>query len=451
MLQPERDAKGLRIEELEQVVGSFQPSKQAPGVQAALSADRTVFKELANGIKVVLVPDNSNPLVSFRIACLGGKRFETEHTQGIMNFIARMLTKGAAGMTQEEIARQVTNMGGSLDGFSGYDSFGLYATFFSRYGKQGLELLARVYADPTFPSDRLDRERGLIVNQIKSEPEVPTEYLLKVLNKTVFPSSPYGFDQLGTVQSVSALTAEDLTRAYRRFAVPSNTVICAVGNMNTEEVLANIEELFGKIKSDRFEAPAVPAATPIIKKRETVVRMPRAKAYLAIGFQTVSLHDQDRFPLEVLDNILAGQGGRLFLQLRDKESLAYVVTSFFRPGMEPGVFGVYMGCDAPKVDRAFAALKEQIERVKNTKVTTAELKKAIDNLIGNHFISLQSSAARAQTLGLYTLYGLGYDYDPTYVKHIEKVTAEDVLRVARTYLNLEHCAAVKILPQENRK
>jgi predicted Zn-dependent peptidase len=123
------------------------------------------------------------------------------------------------------------------------------------------------------------------------------------------------------------------------------------------------------------------------------------------------------------------------------------VTSFFRPGVERGVFGVYMGCEAPKVDRAFDALKEQIKLVRKTEVTNGELRKAIDNLIGNHFISLQGSAARAQAFGLYALYGLGYDYDPTYVQKIRAVTTADVLRVARKYLDLDHCAAVKILPE----
>jgi zinc protease len=446
VLLPEGDAKDFRIEDLEKIVSRFQPSTKGTPSASAARTDRTVSKELSNGIKVVLVPDNSNPVTSFRIACLGGKRFETEDTQGVMNFIARMLQKGAAGMTEGDIARKVNEMGGSLEGFAGYDSFGLYASFFSRYAIQGLELLSHVYADPTFPQDKVERERDLIINAINTESDNPTEYLLKILNKTVFPDDPYGFDQLGTVRTVSGFTGDDLRQAYHRFAVPTNTVITGVGKMNTKAVLDAMEKLFGKTPGNAFEIPQVPRAKPLEKVRETVMRAPRVRAYLAMGFQTVTLTDPDRFPLEVLDNILAGQGGRLFSQLRDKESLAYVVTSFFRPGMDPGVFGVYVGCDAPKVDRAFSGLKEQIELIKQTKVGDAELRKAVDNLIGNHLISLQSSAARAQSIGLYTLYGLGYDYDPTYVRKIGDVTAEDVLRVARKYLDLERCAIVKILP-----
>lgn len=449
VLLPEGDAQGFRIDDLEKIVAGFEPDARASRAEVASRAERAVFKELTNGMKVILVPDNSNPVISFRIACQGGKRFEIEENQGIMNFMSRMLTKGAEGMSQEDIAAKVVNMGGSLDGFSGYDSFGLYASFFSRFDKQGLSLLAQLYAHPTFPQDKFERERDLITSQIRTEPEMPTEYLLKTLNRTVFPKAPYGFDQLGTMASISSLTVDDLKHAYQRFAVPANTVICAVGRMNTAEVMETIEKLFGTIKGAPFQAPAVQAAAPISKNRETIIRVPRVKAYLAIGFQGVSIYDPDRFPLEVLDNILAGQGGRLFRQLRDKESLAYVVTSFFRPGVAPGVFGVYLGCDTPKVDRAYEALKEQIELIKQNEVSHAELQKAIDNLIGNHFIALQSSAARAQEFGLYALYGLGYDYDPTYVEKIRAVKTEDVLRVAKKYLDLDHRAIVKILPEEN--
>jgi len=110
-----------------------------------------------------------------------------------------------------------------------------------------------------------------------------------------------------------------------------------------------------------------------------------------------------------------------------------------------------MACDAPKADHAYAGLVQQIELIKKSKVSDAELQKAINNLVGNHLISLQSSSDRAESIGLYALYGLGYDYDPVYISKIREVKAEDVLRVARKYLDLEHCAVVKVLPEGEKK
>lgn len=450
VLLPKEEAKDFRIDQLETIVNGFMPAAKAPMVSGAGPAG-TVFRELPNGIKVVLVPDSSNPVISFRIACLGGKRFENPDTQGIMNFISRMLDKGAGTMTDVDINRKVDDMGGSLEGFSGNDSFGLYGSFFSRYWDQALELLFQLYTDPTFPQDKADRERSLVLNSIKTEPDTPTEYVINILNKTLFPNFPYGFNKLGSEASVAGFTVEELRQTHQRFAVPSNTVIAVVGEMDTQKMGDKINQIFGSIPAKTFDMPEVPAEEQLEKVRETVMHVPRAKAHLAIGFRATTFSDPDRFPLDVLNNVLTGQGGRLFRRLRDEEALAYTVNSFARPGMSPGVFGVYMACDAPKVDRAYEGLIRELDLIKKAAVSDAELQKAINNLIGNHLISLQSTSDRAETFGLYALYGLGYDFDPIYIKKIREVTAADVLRVARKYLDLEHCAIVKVLPEEEQK
>ena len=139
------------------------------------------------------------------------------------------------------------------------------------------------------------------------------------------------------------------------------------------------------------------------------------------------------------------------MQLRDKESLAYTVTSFVRPGMDPGIFAFYIACDAPKADRALQGLLEQINLIREKPVTDKELNRSISNLIGEYLINLQSSWARAENTALNTLYGLGYDYDKEYVKKISAVTAQDVLKVARKYLDTKNYALVKILPDETKK
>jgi zinc protease len=213
-----------------------------------------------------------------------------------MNFISRMLDKGAGNMTDVDIAGKADSLGGSLTGFSGNDSFGLYGSFFSRYWNQALELLSQIYIDPTFPQDRLDRERDLILNRIKTEPDQPTEYVINVLNKTLFPGFPYGFDKLGTPATVASFTRDDLSRTYQRFAVPSNTIIAVVGKMEPEKVLERIDQLFGGIPSKALEMPKIPVEEHLEKVRENVMRVPRAKAHLAIGFMGTTFSDPDLCP-----------------------------------------------------------------------------------------------------------------------------------------------------------
>ncbi|MBI5248299.1 MAG: insulinase family protein, partial [Desulfomonile tiedjei] len=155
VLLPDGVAEDFQIERLEKIASTIEPEIKTGSQNTAASP--TVIYELENGMKVILVPDNSNPVISFRIASLGGKRFETEDTQGIMNFVSRMLTKGAGNMTEFDLARKVDEIGGSIEGFSGFDSFGLSGSFFSRYWGEALELLSQVYTDPSFPQDKIDR------------------------------------------------------------------------------------------------------------------------------------------------------------------------------------------------------------------------------------------------------------------------------------------------------
>ncbi len=407
-----------------------------------------ILKTLPNGIRIVASPDASNPVVSVRIVHLGGKRFETKETEGIMNFISQMLNKGAGTLSEFEIARRIEDMGGRLTGFSGYDSFGISASFFSRYTDPGLELLALIHKQCSFPSAETERERALIINRIRTAPDRPVPYALTILGRTLFKDHPYGFDKEGTLSTVASFTREDLFNTYKRYAVPSNTVISVVGDFHVENTLRKIEELFGSIEDQKLIFPTVPTEPPITKERQEVVKIPRAKAHITIGFLATTFSDPDRYPLEVLSNILSGQGGRLFLELRDKQSLAYSVASFVRPGLDPGMFAFYIACDVPKVQRAVQGLFDQIQKIRSEVVSPNELDHSINNLVGNHLISLQSSWARAENTALNTLYGLGHDYDTEYLAKIKSVKAQDVLRVAKKYLDPSKCAIAKILPDE---
>jgi zinc protease len=444
---PEDGAPELKIEQLVEI---FQPGERSEALVKKTDQEKDVLrKTLPNGVKVILVRDTSNPLVSFRIACLGGKRFEDKNNEGIMNFIAAMLTKGAGGLSEMELSKKIEDMGGRLTGFSGYDSFGLAASFFSRNLDEGLGLLADIYANPTFPEDKIERERTLIINRIKTEPDRPIPFAIKNLNQTLFPEHPYGFNKEGTLTTVAGFNRDQLLEEYRRFAVPSNAVISGVGDMDLEKAMKRISQLFGKIPDTPLVVPDIPKEEPLAGVKKEIVRIPRAKAHIVIGFRGVTLKDPERYPLEVLNNILSGMGGRLFTELRDKESLAYTVTSFVRPGMNPGAFAFYMGCDESKREQALKGLFREIRRVRETPVGEEEMERSKSNLLGNHKIALQSSWSRSENKALNTLYGLGYDYDKKFIENVSRVTSADVLEAARKFLNPENCVIVQILPEDD--
>lgn len=448
-LLPEKASPELKVEKLAEIIGSYADQRQLAAKKR--SSDKVVTRTLRNGMRVVLIPDYSNPVVSFRIASLGGKRFETKETAGIMNFVAQMLDKGTKSQSEMEIARKVEAMGGRLGTFSGNDSVGLDATFLSRNVDDGLKLLAEIYSNASFPQDKLERERKLIINTIRTAPDRPIQFALNTLNEAIFAGHPYGLNKEGSVESVERFTQDDLIRAYQSFFVPSNTVITAVGSMDVKRVMRTIAELFGEFPAREALTPQIPQQEPLSAAKEATVRIPRAKAHVAIGFHGTTLDHPDRYALDVLNSVLSGMGGRLFRELRDKESLAYTVTSFSRPSKDPGIFAFYVGTDRSKADRAVQGLFREINRVRSAPVSDDELSRAVSNVIGKHRIALQSPWARAESVALNDLYGLGHDYDPQYLKKIAEVTADQVLNVAREYLDPNRAAIVRILPEEKAK
>jgi zinc protease len=151
--------------------------------------------------------------------------------------------------------------------------------------------------------------------------------------------------------------------------------------------------------------------------------------------------------LEVLNAILSGQGGRLFLQLRDRQSLAYAITSFFQEGVEPGFFGVYIGTDPRKVEEASHGLRLELEKVLSKKVSADELQRAKRNIVGSFEIELQRLSAQASNYAYNELYGLGWEHYKEYSQKILKVTADEVLQVAKKYLNPRQETSVVVGPE----
>ena len=179
---------------------------------------------------------------------------------------------------------------------------------------------------------------------------------------TLYTEHPYRLNPLGSAENVSAFDPESLRRFYSKYARPENLVITVVGNVNEEEVLETIKEDFGGMEKSNIPAPIINADEPPSEIREKIdTKEDKAQTHILLGFQGPTLMEEDHYAIEVLNTIMSGMGGRLFLELRDKKSLAYTVTSFYTPGLEPGFLGVYIGTAPQKEEEAIHGMKEQLE------------------------------------------------------------------------------------------
>jgi zinc protease len=365
--------------------------------------------------------------------------------------MAVMATKGTRSQDSLEIAKRVERMAGSLSGFSGNNSFGITFTFLSQYFEEAFHLLTEVVRQPSFDKEEMEKRRRLILASIRQQEDDLGRFTFRLFWKTVYEKHPYRMDTLGTLESIQKLTQNDLIEYYRRMVLPGNMVFTVVGDVDERQVLLAVKKGFGDLKREPLPIPSIVQEPPLQKKRQVELYKLKEQAHFILGFLGVSFQHPDSYPLRVLDAALSGQGGRLFHELRDKSSLAYALDFMATPNLDPGYIGVYMGTHPDKLEKAIDAVLRELRKVKEEGLTEEEVERGKKYLIGNFEIGLQTNGAQASQISLDELYGLGFDHYQKYSREIEKVTKEDVNRVARQYLNLEAYALAIVRPPKEKK
>ncbi|MBE0605398.1 MAG: insulinase family protein [Deltaproteobacteria bacterium] len=415
-------------------------AREAHGAAAAKAApvkQGGVVKEvLPNGIRVIVREDRSVPVVAVEAGFLSGVRAEPADKGGVSGLTASMLTKGTKSRTAREISEAVENMAAELNGYSGRNSFGLQGKFLRRDFQQGFRLFAESLREPAFQEEELEKKRRETLGALKQQKDQLTQSAFLLFMAAHYGEHPYSRNPLGTDNSVQAMTSGDLKDFYERWADPRNMVIAVSGDIGTEEALAAVRKAFGDFPKRKGYRPlgAIPVP-PLVAVRKAEERREKQQAHFVIGYPGARFTDPDRYALDVLGSALAGMGGRLFVNLRDRKSLAYSVTSFSSEQVDPGFFAFYMGTSADKLDRAVADTLTEISEVKKGGVTPEEFERAKKWMIGTYEIGLQSNASYTSKMVYNELYGVGYEETFAAPEKIAAVSLADVNRLAASVLD----------------
>lgn len=413
------------------------PSPRGKKISRKIAADRSRLVKLPGGLRLILKEEPSLPIITICSASLGGLLAESKTDNGLHHLMAQCLTKGTKNRPALEIARATEALAGSLEGYSGKNSYGLRMEFLSDYLKEGLDLFCEVLLEPAFDAKEAAREKKLALEAIKNQEDQLASLAFHHFQKTLFPNHPYGMRALGSLESVPHITPAQLKRGHRRRLTKSNTVITVVGDFSAAaltEVLAQKLKILPARKSS-FEKPVRDPKPPRILKIEVTKK--KEQAHIVLGFQGPTLFSADHYAMIVLNNILSGMGGRLFLELRDKKSLAYTVTSYLMEGVDPGYFAVYIGTEPGKVPTALDGIKGELQKICRDGVTDEELERTKNYLVGTYELDLQKNTTLAQSYAFNELYGLGYREVARYPEKILKVTREAVLQAAQKYIHLD--------------
>lgn len=456
------DGKGVDTGKLEdQLVAALETGSdeaQARWAPAAVPApsrgDEEILRlKLPSGARLLVKRDPSVGLVAMRAVWMGGLRYEDARTNGVNNLIAALVTRGTRTRTGDELAHEIEAMAGSIGGFSGRNSFGLRGEMLARHWERGLELLADCILNPAFSDDELEKERRQALEEIRTQADNISSEAFRLFQQTLYQKHPYRLDVIGTGDSVAALTRKKLVDYYKRHMATSQMTLAIVGDVDPRAVVQKARALFGgapgKAAATAPDAPALPwdAAHPIAGQ-EVFKFQNKQQAHVVYGFPGTTITDPDRFALEVLATILSGQGGRLFVELRDKRGLAYRVSAFSVEGVDPGYFAVYIATSPENLAVAKSGIEDELGKVAAVPVPKAELERAKRYLVGAHEISLQRRAALASTLAFHEAYGVGWDEYRRYAPGILAVTAADVQRVAQKYLVRDRAIVATVKPEE---
>jgi len=425
--------------ELEEEVEKARSAVRAEAVESRIETDDDAFAriELPDGPTLIVQEDHSVETFAIRGLALGGVRYEPEGRNGVNKLMSNLLTRGTNRRSATELSHEVESMAGSLDGLSGRNSSGLSMSGLSRFFEKSFDIFADCLLHASIPDEEFEREQMMLVQKIRGRRDKLPAVNFDQFSEAFFSPHPYARPKLGTEREVVDLEAEDVRTFHRRIVDPREVVLSVAGDVDPSEVLRLAERYFVQPEAEGGAAPEIPEPPEHSEPRTVVGNLEKEQAHVAVGFDAPRLGSDDQYALRVLDAVLSGQGGRLFYQLRDRESLAYSVHAKTLLGLDASTFSVLIGTSPSKIEQAVRGIFREIRRVRDEGVAPDEMERAQRYLIGNHDIGLQKNKSRALSTGLDELYGLGYKRTLRFGEEIGAVTREDVQRVAETYLEPE--------------
>lgn len=422
---------------------------ELPAAPKEPSAGQFRKEALPNGLRILVRRDTRTPIVSITAAMLGGLMAETAANNGISNLTAAMLLKGTRDRTEDRIQGFIEARGGSIASFSGFNAFGLKISVLAPDLKIALELLKDVLTNSTFPESEIEKEKALTLAAIRQEDDDIFDTGVNALRSAIFGASPYGLRHLGQADSIASLDRAALVDFAATHCVPNNMVISISGDIDPAAAVSLVKDLFSGLERHEISIPVPPPAV-LAGPQTKEISMEKEQSLVLMGYASAGLNDPDRYTLEVISSVLSGFSGRLFAELRDRDPLAYTLGCFQKSLMGSGFFAFYVATTGENVETVKRGLAAQLEKIRTAGVSAEELAQAKRELRGARRIIEQTNDFFAFTAAVDELYGLGYDDLYRYDAHIEKVSAEEIARVAAQYLETPAHAEIVINPRQDQ-
>ncbi len=406
---------------------------------------RAQRRVLPNRLVLLVVEDHSLPLVTLRLLIDGGSRIDPPGKWGLANLTAKGLLLGTSTHSVTAFREALDFMGASLSASSNRDTTVLGLRVLKKDLDRGFDLLMEAITQPIFPEEEIQREVEKTVAAIQSAEERPGVVARKAFRKTLFSGNPYGHPMEGTKESLPEITRKEILQFHRTYHHPNNAILAVVGDITSEEVEAKLTPRLSQwppaeIPQESFTVTFAKGAKTLMINRNIT------QANIVFGHKGISRGNPDYYALSVMNYIFGGGGfgSRLFEDIRVKRGLAYSVTSYFEPTKYPGSFQIVLQTQNASAREAVSVMRNQMNRIRNERVSQEELKRAKKYLIGSFPFRLDTQSKLARFITQIEYHGLGLDYPDRYPSLINAVGREEVGRVAKSYLHPEKAILVVV-------
>ncbi len=393
---------------------------------------------LSNGIRVVHRPIN-RPVAHLGLLIAAGSRDELESEQGLAHFIEHCLFKGTQKRKAYHILSRMEDVGGELNAFTSKEETVIHSSFLSGDYARAVDLICDIAFRSTFPPKECEKEKEVIIDEINSYKDSPSDSIFDDFEELVFPNHSLGKNILGTIESVKAFTTEDIKRFLARNYSNERMVFSSVGNISTKKLKKLLEQQIDGLTIDKGNSRELTAP---------VKHLPISREESRSGYQThvvmgtrayEARHDMMR-PLALINNILGGTGmnSRLNLNIREKYGFTYHLESFYHPYLDTGLFGIYLGTDPGTADRAIQLVHKELKKLREQKLGTLQLSKAKKQILGQFAMAQENNGALMLSFGKSLLLHNEIESFESIVNDVDQLKAETLMEVANEIMREEN-------------
>ncbi len=408
------------------------------------------YHEFKNDIRLVHRQQRGD-VAHLGVIIHAGSRDENHDQQGLAHFIEHLIFKGTQKRTNFQVLSRLENVGADLNAFTTKEDTSIYASIQSRYYQRAAELLADIVFHSTFPDKEIEKEKAVVMDEISSYKDNPAEWIHDEFDEIIFKDHPLGRNILGTKEKLKRYSRNDVLGFRDVNYIPSRVVITSVANFPMSKAIAAAEKHFSDVSDSHatFQRQSFSGYTPATVTR----KYSRHQAHVVIGNIACNAHDERRYAMALLNNILGGpaMNSRLNIALRERNGIAYNLESNYQPFSDTGLFSIYCGTDEILMSRAIELIHKELYKFRNVSLTTIGLHTAKQQLKGQLAISLESHQNEMLAMGKNMLvYGKIAPVEEIYQK-IEKISSANLIELANEVFYTTHLSSLIFNNQKSTK